>query len=103
MNRPTGGLTPILTVEGIARSGTTVTIDLNYGNVNGYPYVKTAATLAGLASAQPVAVVVTPADGNNKNNNIDNGGSVTLSNQSGDAAFYQVGISTEPIPAPNQN
>ena len=93
-----GGLTPVLSSTDVTISGTTVTIDLNHGNVNGYPYYKAASTVAGLATAQPVAIVITPAD---QVEGLDNGGRITLSGQGGEAAFYQIGISATPIPAPN--
>ena len=83
-----------LTSTDVAISGTTVTINLNYGNLNGYAYVKKAATLEGLKNAVPSPVQVVPAD------NIENGGRVTLTS-SGDAQFYQIGVQSAPVAVPN--
>ena len=89
---PNGDTT--LDATAVTISGTTVTIAIDHANVNGYPYVKKAATVAGLASAPKTQVTIVPAD------NIDNGGVVTLTGESGDAQFYQIGVQAEAI---NQN
>ena len=85
-----------LAVTEFSISGTTVTIDVNRGNLNGYPYVKKAATVAGLASATAEAVTVVPAD------NIENGGRVTLTGESGTTQFYLIGVQVAPVAVPNQ-
>lgn len=80
---PAGDTT--LDATAVTISGTTVTITIDHATVNGYPYVKTAATLEGLKDATPVAATV------------GEGGVITLPNQSGAAAFYKVGVSATPI------
>ena len=73
-----------LDVTVIAISGTTVTITIDHEAVNGYPYVKSAATLEGLSSATPVPATVED-------------GVITLPSQTGTATFYRVGVSPTPI------
>ena len=80
----------------ISISGTTVTIDINR-TVNGVPYVKKAATVAGLATAPKTAIEIVPAD---QVQDLDNGGRITLENESGTAMFYQIGVQSTPL---NQN
>ena len=92
-----------LDTTAVSISGTTVTINIDHGNLNGYPYVKKAATLAGLKTATPEAITVVPADGNNKENGLDNGGRVTIENQSGASMFYQIGVQATPVAVPNNN
>ena len=89
-----------LNATDISISGTTVTIDINRGNLNGYVYVKKAATLAGLATAVASPVEVTPADGNSRENKIDNGGRITQTD-SGATMFYQIGVQSTPVAVPN--
>ena len=81
----------------VSISGTTVTIDINRGNLNGVPYVKKASTVAGLATAPQTAITIVPAD---QVQDLDNGGRVTLENESGTAQFYQIGVQSTPL---NQN
>ncbi|MBQ3342776.1 MAG: hypothetical protein IJG84_12825 [Kiritimatiellae bacterium] len=80
----------------ISISGTTVTIDINR-TVNGVPYVKKAATVAGLATAPQTAITIVPAD---QVQDLDNGGRITLEDESGTAMFYQIGVQSTPL---NQN
>ena len=87
-----------LNATAVSISGTTVTIDINH-NVNGYPYVKKAATVAGLASATPIAIEsITPAD---LLQDLDNGARITLTGESGAAQFYQIGVQSAPVAVPN--
>lgn len=77
---------PTLAADAVTISGTAVTITLStHAGVNGYPYVKSATTLDGLKAATPVAAQVSAA------------GVITLTGESADAKFYQVGISAKPI------
>ena len=92
-----GTVGAMLTTTAISISGTTVTIDINRGNLNGHPYVKKAATLADLETAPKTAIEITPAD---QVQGLDNGGRVTLSEPSAAAQFYQIGTQAEPL---NQN
>ena len=101
LNVAPGGLTPVLSSTTFSISGTTVTIDINHGNLNGYPYIKKASTLAGLKTATKESIDVVPADGNNAN--IDNGGRVTLTGESADAQFYQIGVQSTPVAVPNNS
>ena len=87
-----------INVTAIAIDGTTVTIDINRSNLNGVPYVKKAATVAGLTNGQKVAVTITPAD---QLQDLDNGGRITLENESGATQFYQVGVQSTPVAVPN--
>lgn len=89
-----------LNATAVSISGTTVTIDINRGNLNGYVYVKKAATLAGLKTAVASPVEVTPADGNSRENKIDNGGRITQTD-SGATMFYQIGVQSTPVAVPN--
>ena len=75
-----------LDATAVTISGTTVTITIDHNSVNGYPYVKSAATLSGLSTATPVAATVV-------------NGVITLPSQTGAAAFYKVGVSSTPIVA----
>lgn len=80
---PTTGDTTLDTTA-VTISGTTVTITLDHNNINGYPYYKAASTVAGLASATKVAITTERS-----------GAVITLTEQSGDAKFYQIGISSK--------
>ncbi|MBQ2631557.1 MAG: hypothetical protein IJG13_17910, partial [Kiritimatiellae bacterium] len=87
-----------LNATAVSISGTTVTIDINH-NVNGYPYIKKAATVAGLASATPIAIEsITPAD---LLQDLDNGARITLTGESAAAQFYQIGVQSAPVAVPN--
>ena len=86
-----------LDATAVSISGTTVTIDINH-NVNGYPYIKKAATVAGLASATPSAIEITPAD---QVQGLDNGARIELTGESGAAQFYQIGVQSAPVAVPN--
>jgi len=59
--------------------------------------VKKAATVAGLATAPKTAITIVPAD---QVQDLDNGGRITLEEESGTAQFYQIGVQSTPL---NQN
>ena len=86
-----------LDATAVSISGTTVTIDINRGNLNGVPYVKKASTVAGLATAPKEAITIVPAD---QVQDLDNGGRITLTGESGTTMFYQIGVQSTPL---NQN
>ena len=73
-----------LDTSAVTINGTTVTLTTGHTSFNGYVYVKAASTLAGLDSATPT--FVTPVNG-----------VITLTGQSGTAAFYKIIVSATEI------